>query len=146
MGKERSTNLPWNLLKELDSSNNKTSSSTIGSKARAKSEKVKDEEKKQQEPPKVQERSTNLPWNLLKELDAPNNKISSSAVESKTQIKVQLEQNQKNWKMRRKSNRSRQKLKKEVLICLGTYSRNLTVAITRQALQLDLRLEQSQKK
>ena len=94
--KERSTNLPWNLLKELDSSNNKTSSSTIGSKARAKSEKVKDEEKKQQEPPQVQERCTNLPWNLLKELDAPNNKTSSSAVESKTRVvkseKVEVEQ------------------------------------------------------
>ena len=92
---ERSTNLPWNLLKELDSSNNKTSSSTIGSKARAKSEKLKDEEKKQQESPEVQERSTNLPWNLLKELDAPNNRTSSSAVERTTRVKsekVEVEQ------------------------------------------------------
>jgi hypothetical protein len=94
---ERSTNLPWNLLKELDSSNNNTSSSTIGSKARAKSEKAKDDEKKQQESPKVQERSTNLPWNLLKELDAPNNRTSSSAVESTTRVKsekVEVEQKQ----------------------------------------------------
>ena len=92
---ERSTNLPWNLLKEMDSSNNKTSSSTIGSKARAKSEKAKDEEKKQQESPEVQERSTNLPWNLLKELDAPNIKTSSSAVEPTTRVKsekVEVEQ------------------------------------------------------
>ena len=63
--------------------------------ARAKSKKLEDEEKKQQEPPQVQERCTNLPWNLLKELDAPNIKTSSSAVEPTTRVKsekVEVEQ------------------------------------------------------
>jgi len=60
--------------------------------ARAKSKKLEDEEKKQHEPPQVQERSTNLPWNLLKELDAPNNKTSSSAATRVKSEKVEVEQ------------------------------------------------------